>query len=236
MNRVARKKIIFIIVEGPSDDTALGLLFSRFYKDKKVHIEILHRDITTQNGINPTNILRTVGSEIKKYAEANHYDKSLFQEIIHITDTDGAFISNESVIQDDTIDILKYSVTEIRTPSKSNIEKRNLQKSANLNKLSSCNSIWDIPYRIFYMSCNLDHVLYDKLNSSSTDKENDAFLFAKKYKDNIQDFIIFISQSDFSVSGIYSDTWKYIKEDLRSLERHTNLGLCFLPLDSNEIS
>ena len=33
-----------------------------------------------------------------------------------------------------------------------------------------------MPYRAYYMSANLDHVLYDKLNSSDKDKENDAFL------------------------------------------------------------
>lgn len=225
---MVRKKIVFIIVEGPSDDTALGLLFNRFYKDKRVYVQILHRDITAENGVTSSNIIAAVCNEIKKYAKANHLSKSHFQEIIHITDTDGAFIENRSVIEDHTMDSPWYSTTEIRTPNKYSIEKRNQQKAANLIKLSSCSEIWNIPYRIFYMSCNLDHVLYNKLNSSDKDKENDAFLFAKRYKDNIPDFVDFILQSDFSVPGSYNDTWKYIKEGLRSLERHTNLGQCFL--------
>ena len=33
--------------------------------------------------------------------------------------------------------------------------------------------------------------------------------------------------SDFSVIGDYAASWKYIKEDYHSLERHTNLGICF---------
>lgn len=234
VNQVARKKIVFIIVEGPSDDTALGLLFNRFYQNKQVYIQILHRDITTENGVNPSNIISSVCNEIKTYAKANHLNSSHFHEIIHITDTDGAFINNQSIIEDDTIANICYSETEIRTPNKSNIESRNQQKSANLTKLSSCSQIWGIPYHIFYMSCNLDHVLYNKLNSSDEEKENDAFLFAKQYKDNIPGFTAFISQSDFSVPGSYSDTWKYIKEDLHSLERHTNLGLCFLQEENGE--
>ena len=35
------------------------------------------------------------------------------------------------------------------------------------------------------MSCNLDHVFYNKLNSSDEDKERDAIRFVKEYKDKI---------------------------------------------------
>ena len=77
------------------------------------------------------------------------------------------------------------------------------------------------------MSCNLDHVLYNKLNSSDEDKENDSFDFAMKYRLSPDDFVKFISESDFSVMTGYKDSWAYIQQGLHSLERHTNLGLCF---------
>lgn len=77
------------------------------------------------------------------------------------------------------------------------------------------------------MSCNLDHVLYNKLNTSDKEKEQNAFVFAKKYKDNIKGFLNYISQSDFSVVTEYKDSWLYIKQDVNSLQRHTNLGICF---------
>lgn len=37
----------------------------------------------------------------------------------------------------------------------------------------------------------------------------------------------YISESDFSVTESYSQSWQYIREGLHSLERHTNFGLCF---------
>ena len=77
------------------------------------------------------------------------------------------------------------------------------------------------------MSANLDHVLYNKLNSSDKDKENDAFLFAKRYKDHLDEFLQFIADSDFSVVGDFKESWEFIKEGKHSLERHTNLGICF---------
>ena len=49
---MARKKIVFVIVEGPSDDEALGVLFSKVYDKDSVYVHIMHGDITSQQGYN----------------------------------------------------------------------------------------------------------------------------------------------------------------------------------------
>lgn len=107
------------------------------------------------------------------------------------------------------------------------IENRNRQKRDNLNRLTSISQVWKIPYSVFYMSSNLDHALYGKLNSTDDEKEHDAFYFSMKYKNNLPLFIQFISESEFSVCNDYNESWRFIKGALHSLERHTNLGLCF---------
>ena len=61
--------------------------------------------------------------------------------------------------------------------------------------------MWGVPYRVYYMSCNLDHVLYNKRNSTDEEKENDAYAFAKQYKGDRDGFVKFISESSFSVMG-----------------------------------
>lgn len=162
--RLARKKIVFIIVEGPSDDTALGTLFHRMYDQNTTFVHIMHRDITAR--------------------------------------------------------------------SAEKIAARNRQKRQNLNKLYTCPQLWKIPYRVFYMSCNLDHVLYNKLNSSDKEKENDAYVFALQYRDHIDAFRAFIADSDFSISTDYKKSWEFIQTGTESLKRHTNLGLCF-PISQN---
>ena len=48
---MARKKIIFVMVEGPSDGDSLGVLLNRLYKDEAVYIHVMHCDITTKNGV-----------------------------------------------------------------------------------------------------------------------------------------------------------------------------------------
>ena len=82
------------------------------------------------------------------------------------------------------------------------------------------------------MSCNLDHALYNKLNLTDDEKEKEALVFAKTYRDDIPAFINFVSRSDFSVIDDYMSSWAFIKQDLHSLERHTNLGICFLQDES----
>ena len=78
------------------------------------------------------------------------------------------------------------------------------------------------------MSCNLDHVLYGKQNSTDKDKKNMMlFSLQESIKMRFRNFLSFISKSDFSVIGNYRESWEYIKQELHSLQRHTNLGLCF---------
>ena len=222
---MTRRKIVFIIVEGPSDESALGVLMGRLYDKAVVHVEIMHCDITTEYGVNPTNIVAKLGNTIKKYA-GQIYKPSDFVRIIHITDMDGAFIPDHAIIEDVTAEKTSYDVTSIRTQNKSAIADRNRRKRENLSRLSSINRIWKIPYRIYYMSCNLDHALYNKLNSSNREKEDDARAFAKKYMDNIPDFVRFIREAAFCDIQNYDESWDYIREACHSLERHTNFGLC----------
>lgn len=232
---MTRKKIVFIIVEGPSDDEALGVIFSRAFDKNMVYVEVMHGDITSVKGNHTGNIVGKVGDLLKQYAKSNHYSKSDFLEVIHIMDTDGAFISDENVVEDHSLRTLQYSLSEIRCKDAALIRSRNKQKSENMDKLSRQSQVWDsVPYQCYYMSSNLDHVLHNLLNCSSEDKERNAFLFAKKYKNALGEFLQFLCESDFSVNTSYRESWDFIEEGLHSLERHSNLGLCFKEIRRGE--
>lgn len=230
---MTRKKIIFVIVEGPSDEEAIGVILNRYFDKNIVHVYVMHCDITTELNTMPSNIIAKIGSLIKGYA-GKVFKSEDFSQIIHITDTDGAFISNDAIVEDNNVTKTIYSLSNIKTQRKDRIEDRNKRKRENLNRLSSTSVIWNIPYRIYYMSCNLDHTLYGKLNSPNEEKENDSYVFAKRYMNDIPGFIKFISKSDFSVMDGYSQSWQFIREGLHSLERHSNFGLCFQP-ESNTV-
>lgn len=223
---MAHKKVVLVIVEGPSDDVALGVMLNQIFDKDAVHIHIMHGDITTKRGVRPDNILVRIGNVIREYAKSQHYKSRDFKQIIHITDTDGTFIPDEKVIDDINNEEVVYEFDGIHTMNKQGIINRNKQKKANLIKLKSIEQVWNIPYRIYYMSCNLDHVLYNKRNSSDEEKEENAYSFAKKYKNDVDGFIDYISNSDFSTDCTYEESWNYIEEGMNSLERNTNLNIC----------
>lgn len=222
---MARKKIVFVIVEGPSDDTALGVLLSKIYDKDTVYVHIWRGDITSDNKVNASNIISKIGNAVKSYARSQHFTNKHFAEIIHIVDMDGAYIPNDHILKDENLEKNVYGLTMIKTVDPDAIIQRNERKRSNINKLCGCKEIWSIPYRVYYMSSNLDHVLYGKLNSTDEEKENDAYQFAKKYSKNIEGFLKYIIESDFSVMGEYKESWDFIKQGLHSLERYTNLGI-----------
>lgn len=223
---MARKKIVLVIVEGPSDDVALGMTLSKVYDKDTIYVHIMHGDITTKRGIKSQNIVAKLGNDVTTYAKSQHYKASDFKQIIHIVDMDGAYIPDNKILEKKNCLEIQYESDGIFTNNKVGIIKRNQQKKDNLYRLRSCGTIWAIPYRVYYMSCNLDHVLYDKQNSTDETKENDAYAFAKKYKDNVEEFEEFICNSPFSVNGDYKESWEYIEKDLNSVNRHTNLCIC----------
>jgi len=228
VNLLARKKVLFVIVEGPSDDTALGVIFNRLFDKDAVHIEIMHGDITSDFSIKPNEIASKIGDIVRRYADSSSLTQKDFQQVIHIVDTDGAFIPESSIIKNDDAIKPTYCLTEIHTSKPEQLVLRNTHKQVVLNRISTLKKVWvSVPYRAYYMSCNLDHVLHDVMNCTDEDKENNAYAFAEKYKDDIDGFLSFISDSDFSRVDGYHESWEYIKKDLHSLERNTNLGLCF---------
>lgn len=73
-----RKKIIFAIVEGPSDEEALAVIMSRIYDRNSVYFHILHHDLTSEFGVEPNNVVSKVGDLVKSYARQNPFKQSDF--------------------------------------------------------------------------------------------------------------------------------------------------------------
>lgn len=226
MNHLARKKVVFVIVEGPSDDTALGIALNQLFDKNTVYVHILHGDITTRKGVCSTNVVSKLGDEIKSYADSMHFEKTDFLQIIHIVDTDAVYIPEKSIIVDEGLEGFVYLDDGIHAADKDKVLSRNKQKIDNLLRLRRCPKIWEVPYRVYYMSCNLDHVLYNKRNSSDDEKEQDAYDFAKKYRNDVSAFLKYMCESDFSIKGDYKESWNYIEEGMHSIERYTNLPIC----------
>lgn len=223
---MARKKIMLFIVEGPTDETSLSTVLSRIFSSDTVHFQVVHGDVLTRDFVAPDKIVAAVNEQVKLF-RGSVYKPGDFCKIVHLADTDGAFIPESAVVKE-TLEGKQYPFytnTQILTPEPENILDRNARKSQNIARLSSIGKIGGIPYSFYYFSCNLDHVLHGRNNLSETEKIMCSRAFDLRYADAPDAFIRFMKDESFAVRGTYQETWAFIKEGTRSLERHSNFGI-----------
>jgi len=220
------KKIVLFIVEGITDKNSFALVLSKIIeKDKIVKFKIINGDITTKNGVNAGNIHKKITDYIKEFIDGNVYKKSDILNIIHLVDTDGAYISDDLVLKKD-VDNIEYNTQNIYAKNIDNIKKRNKQKSQILSKLSSTNAVYvNLPYRIYFFSSNLEHVIHNKQSVCPEEKRKYSEQFEDKFVTNPANFIEFMSSLEFALNGEYKETWEFIKKDTNSLKRYTNFNL-----------
>lgn len=221
-----RKKVCLLIVEGPSDQSALEGPMSQLFENTLTKTLVMHGDITSKTAVQPANILRKLKKDVKNFLDLHFLKESDLQQIIHITDLDGAYIPDDNIIACASPGRPRYEEYAILTNHVENIKFRNQRKRQNLDFLIHCTSIDKIPYHIYYMSCNLDHVLYNCRNLSDIEKEKRADEFAAEYVDHQDKFLQFMNSS-FAVQDGYLPSWNFVRTSLHSLERYSNLCLCF---------
>ncbi len=54
---MARRRAKIVIVEGPSDNTALSVYLSRYFDEKKIEFIVLHSNILSKRYQKPNNII-----------------------------------------------------------------------------------------------------------------------------------------------------------------------------------
>lgn len=221
------KKVVAFIVEGPSDEAALGTIMKEYFSSNEVQFVVVHGDITLKDYVSIDSILIKINEQIEIVKTKYRYQQDDFIKIIHIADTDGVYISEEDVKEAD-VEEVQYYEDHIDTKNVSAIIDRNKRKGDILFKLRKTGKINGIPYRIYFNSCNLEHVLYCELKDF-TDEEKQILSddFADRYDGKVDEFIEFISDSEVAVSGTYQKTWDYVEKDKNSLNRHSNMHLIF---------
>ena len=223
---MAKKKIMLFIVEGPTDETSLSTVLSRIFSSDTVRFQVVHGDVLTKDFVESDKIIAAVNEQIKLF-RGSVYKPGDFCKVVHLADTDGAFIPEEAIKEEaaEGRQYPFYTDTQILTPEPANIIDRNVRKSSNIAKLSSTGRIGGIPYSFYYFSCNLDHVLHGRNNLSEAEKIVCSRDFDLKYADDPNAFIRFMKDESFAVQGTYQETWTFIKQGVHSLERHSNFGI-----------
>jgi len=225
------KKIVLFVVDCVSDELPLGLILSKLITSDHVKFHVVHGDITSDYHNNPSNnmIIR-----VKRLVHAflgNIYNYQDIREIIHIVDIDGVYIDDRYVLQAD-VERLSYGDRAIRTKNTRETKKRNLFKSRALNSLMSTKKIKlgrtdtsEVPYGLYYMSCNLDHVIHNERNLARELKRQKATEFADAYYEKENLFFDFLNRNDILKATLYSESWSYLEKEFNSLSRCSNLAL-----------
>lgn len=221
------KKILLFIVEGPTDEDTLSPVFKKIFQNEYIRFHVVHGDLTSERLINSNNAKKTVHEHIKNEMDRYGFRRSDVVRVIHLIDTDGAFIPDAHIIPGSE-PRLCYEENQIISPNVSKTIERNQRKSLVLQRLYTTGTIGNIPYSVYYFSRNLEHVLHNT-NGLLTDDEKMEYAdtFSETYDHSPDAFIRFLSDSDFTVTGSYSESWRFIFSDLNSLHRHCNLHLLF---------
>lgn len=222
------KKVILFIVEGITDKTALGTVLDAILSSEKIHFAITEGDITTKDDVNAANVIRRINEIVKYTQERYHFRDSDLLEVVHLIDTDGAFIPDTAVVNNPNAKHVRYTSQDIQTNDVQSIVERNNKKLGLVKLLRNKSEINKKPYKMFYFSRNQEHVLHNEARElTSAEKNALADQFDEQYGDAPETFLEFIKSKNFAVPGDYTESWEFIESGLHSLERWSNFHLYF---------
>ena len=239
------KKFILFIVEGYNDQIEINAIMHSPWFDKyrdlyEPYFYVVNGDVL----VSPPN----KGKQKKKKVSENNIQKVLadivmdfrrnsgpygnipvsdIQEVVQITDTDGVFIPRGSIKRDDDYLNCTYFDDCIKINNVDWIQGRNKKKSAIIKKLLTVKQIGNIPYSLYYASCNMDHVLFDERNANRNIKKDNSRKFALTCKTTPDHLETCFFKSGVMAEGTYDESWEMIQYELNSLKRHTNFNLFF---------
>ncbi len=229
------KKFILFLVEGKNDEREIGaILHSPYFKKYKEKYEIQFwtkagditacKDVTIKNVQKKlTDILLDFRRNGVPYSNIRIDD---IQEFVQIVDIDGVFIPDENVQKGGNSEFY-YSDNAIITSNVDGAIGRNKKKAEILQKLFEVQQIGNVPYSIYYASCNMDHLLFDKRNSDRGEKCNNSENFADKCDEHPSILAESVFKKGIGAEGTYSESWSFIQQGCNSLQRYTNINLFF---------
>ena len=188
----SRPTVLFI-VEGTSDKIALKKIFQKLYKFKEINFEVTDGDISSNESMTVQNVVDNIYKIVKRFMDDKKLSKNNILQIVQIFDTDGTFIKEEFIEVGDDANF-EYTLTSIKCKYPQNVAVRNKRKSKIMDYLISIQDIKGISYDKYFMSCNLDHALYNELNLSKDLKQDYADAFYAEFKGAPRAFIEYLKK------------------------------------------
>ena len=226
------KKLILFIVEGRNDEIEISAILHtpRFEKLSQKYTFYFYR---AKNDITANAKVKSAQGELTKYVQDFRMKSGPWrgirvdeiQEIVQVVDLDGAFIPPEHIYRGEN-PWFEYSNEGIYTKNVDGARGRNKKKQESLNKLVfDVKKIDNIPYSIYFVSCNMDHVLFNHRSLSPNQKSEMANRFwvqCEKHPEIVDETVF---KNKVSTEKGYEESWKEIQQGNESLMRHTNINL-----------
>ncbi len=230
---MAEKKIVLFIVEGINDEKEVMAaihtpFFSHFHEHYVPYVKTVNGDITADRLSNEKNIKERIGKIVRTFRKEGvpfrDIKTSDIHKIIHIVDIDGVFIPRESIIQSDDVKYV-YRSDCILATNPDVVYGRNRKKAKNLCILAETETIDNISYECYFVSCNMDHIISGKVNCQQFEKSELARAFIVNCKNNPKCIFDAFFKEGIAYTDSYKESWSAIQQGTNSLNRHTNLNL-----------
>lgn len=224
MAKKNKKKVLLVICEGLSDDVTIHKALNNFAQKQldRIQVEITDGDIAYKEDIDETNCVEKVAKIVKDFKMKNFLYASDFFAVVHIIDTDGAFIKDSSIVENRSLNDLVFTENQLLTPNKNITLDRFHKKQKIYKKLLEEEYIDNVKYFKFYFSRNLEHALYDKSNATKPEKIALSDEFEKTYKEDAEGFYNIMNSILFAVPNDYNKSWEYILANNNSINRCSN--------------
>ncbi|TDM14879.1 hypothetical protein [Macrococcus bovicus] len=220
---------IVALVEGDTDEAIIKTICKKYNDEFEVFI--VRGDLFTENTYSNDSIKSLIGNKVKNEVMKKYkLKKEDIVAVIQISDIDGVFIGNSKVEVSDEVERILYTSDGIKVCSekkKKEIENRNKAKCINLCTMISSKILEDLEYKLFYFSCNLEHVLFDNMNMEQDEKDERVYDYIEDYnEEELLEVLeeIASTKNNGNFDEDYKESWVKIQSDTK-IHKDTNVNL-----------
>ena len=236
------KKVILIIVEGQTEELVFFDFLQERFGNLEVRIDVQCGDVISNWNRKYGTVEGAIEQVVEKYLTMYRLLPSDLLAVVQFTDTDGCFI-NDKYIRVDRIKATRtrygkngiYVTTKFKKMQmiERNQTKAECMKILARDRHANCRKR-KIPYRLYYFSINLDHVLWGEQNAKGNSKLEKAELFLDNLEMPLDQFLCQFVPGEETLpwEEKWERSWQEITKDLNSLQRSTNMPLVLDFIDS----